>query len=191
MSRPTEIMLLARATSIWFSDGCRVSSAFFAAAIAAVVSRLVSSTGSYLMVRFFEPRVVAGLTDRHAQALILRRFHANFILEEAPHPAELAEAVEVADEGHVRVRDIARHGGVFEEALRGTEQRDVRPNEDSLHRTPRGRHADVEAPGVSLVDVSEERLGVIDSGGRKHVHPAAPEHRSNLLLGPAYRRRRR
>ena len=137
MSRPTEIMLVASATSTVSASRPKIaSSRCFAFATSSVDTREVSSIGS-LMAAIRE-RCVGGV---HPPALgaVARGAIAHFVLDDPARAAEFAQRVEVAKRRHVRIggfRALASAGDIrVVRRLRGSDERRQRPQEDQL-RTP-------------------------------------------------------
>ncbi len=110
---------------------------------------------------------------------------ADLIFHQAPHPTQLAQAVEVAGHGHVRVRRLVRSSLGIVAALRRSQHRHVDPEQDALHRTSGGGDPHVQPARVLVIDPGEVRLSVIDPGGREHREAGAPVQRAHLLAGAA------
>ena len=193
MSRPTEIMFVAMATSTRsFSQNGRAS------------RRLASATLSVLTRRGQLDRLVGDLAVLEQAlrladplaAAVAGQPVADFVLDDPPGAAQLAQAVEVAEQRHVRDRPdlsgrlLAAELGVG--LLCRGQERQVDPQHDHLGAAALGGDADVQ-PGVALLrrmDLGKERIPAIRAGRREDVHLPAVEQRADLVLGPADRGRR-
>ena len=136
------------------------------------------------------------LEDQAAASLAAAAEHAalDVVLDQAAHPAQLAQRVEVTDQRHVRVGRGA--GLAAEHRPRRLQLRDVHPDQHLLE-PPAGRAHPQVAPPRSLIAIlvgialqREERVARVEPRRREDLEPAVKQPR-NLIAGAADRRGRR
>ena len=165
-STPTEIMFVASRTSIGF---CGISSNCLALASSrrrafAAGSKGASSRSRIVGICVEDLREVSswrnstGNRRGQAPAVHLAEAVADVVVDEAPHPAELAHRVEVADQGHpgVGVVPVA-----VEEGLGRRQEGDIDADQGRLQSSAGGADADVAAPGVLVAGRPLEREEVV------------------------------
>ena len=189
MSRPTEIMFVAIATSTFSFSWKRSASRRFASATLSVLTREVSST--HLVGDLPVGEQPFRLSDAPSSR-VAREPRADLVLDDAPAAAQFAEAVEVAQKRHVGVGRVLLVPRPFLGPIRflgGAEQRKVGPQQDHFRAPPLSGNAQVTA-GVALlrcVGDGKEGVAPVRPGRREDVYFAAVEQRPDLPVGPAHR----
>ena len=117
----------------------------------------------------------------------------NFLFEDPAGAAELAQAVEVAEHGHVRVGGVhlvSVPARVAVGLLGRAHQRKPHPAHHRLRVPARAGNTEIQTPGRRLrrLRLGEEGVPPAWAGRREHLGVRPPEQRLDLILRPAYRR---
>ncbi len=140
-----------------------------------------------------ERRGGLGLAQASALA-VLAQAAGDLVLDQPAGAAQLAEAVEVAQQGHVRVGGVLGVGGAAAgevELLGGRHQGEVGLHQDPLGAAALGGDAEVEAGGGLRGGHGhgEERVAAVGAGGREDLDRGAAEEGLDLVAGAADGRR--
>jgi hypothetical protein len=132
------------------------------------------------------------------------QFRSHLVLDDPTSSTELAQAVEVAEHSHVRIRRILRRSGspfAVVCALRGGHEREVGTEQHDLQAAALSSYSQIEARvaragcrGVRIRRAhraGEEGVAHVGARRRKDLHLCAREECMYLLFSASHRRRRR